>query len=184
MLYLAKIFIFKGRCDFVIVPRDIEDYAYGSQLRIMIEVKSTKEFDSCFAQILAELVLGNYNSLHPFLLLQTDFVDKFELWQIKSNKILKCTTSSENAFGLMDYWLRNVCSTYAGFDWKEKTEHEMDSKLLAPLEFLHEKYKVRIAEEFHERIREQLEVIREADSDLSPFEQFLNIEDFFLTIIN
>ena len=150
----------------------------------MVEVEHPGKIDSCYGQIVGELIVGNYNSFHPFILLKTDFVKNFEFWQIKSDEIHMFATTFEGAFKFIDHWLTNVCSPDPAFNWAKNKTHKMDENLYAPIKYFNENFKVPNAKEFHERIREQLEVIREADSDLTPLEQYLNEEEFFLSIFN
>lgn len=175
--FLEKIPNLNGTCDAVIVPREIIDEFSDSQLRVMFEFKTPKSFSSSVSgQIVGELIGGSYHSFHPSILIKTDLVENYEIWQIREKVIYKCKTTAEIAFKAIAYWMNNICSNSPIFNPRKDA---FDESLTRAYFFFEEEFKVRIRDEICCLLREQLEVAEMADSDLSPFEKYLSTQQVF-----
>jgi hypothetical protein len=171
----------RGTADAAILPRDMIDNEPG-QLRVLIEFKNTTTFDNNSSQIVGEVIASNYCSNHPSIVVKTDLNKNFDIYRIRKKTIYKAKLSLEEGFKAVAHWL-SICSTSPTFDWKTDA-HSFDEDLTYPLRFFYDEFKVRIINEFKCKLREHLEVIEMADSDLKPFDKFLSIRQFFQNNFN
>jgi hypothetical protein len=166
----------RDTADAAIIPKRLCSNE-SVQLRVLIEFKTTTSFDYKNGQIIGEIIASNYCSRHPSILVKTDLNEKFEIYQIRKNVIYVAKYSPEKGFKAVSHWL-SICSTSPTFDWRQDN-HSFDEDLIYPLKYFHDKFQVRIKNEFEFMLKEHLEmmffVIEMADADLQPFEKYLTI---------
>jgi len=114
---------------------------------------------------------------HPSILVKTDLNENFEIYRMSKKTIYKAKFSLEEGFKAVAHWL-SICLTSPTFDWKTDA-HSFDEDLIYLLRFFYDEFKVRIKNELKCMLKEHLEVIEMADSDLSPIDKFLSIRQFF-----
>ncbi len=171
----------RGTADAAIVPKRLCSNE-SVQLRVLIEFKTTTSFDKKNGQIIGEIIASNYCSKHPSILVKTDLNEKFEIHQMRKNVIYVAKYSPEKGFKAVAHWL-SICSTSPTFDWRQD-KHSFDEDLIYPLKYFHDKFQVRIKNEFECMLKEHLEIIEMADADLQPFEKYLSIRQFFQNFFN
>ena len=101
---------------------------------------------------------------------------------MRKNVIFVTKYSPEKGFKAVAHLL-SICSTSPTFDWRQD-KHSFDEDLIYPLKYFHDKFQVRIKNEFECMLKEHLEVIEMANADLQPFEKYLSIRQFFQNFFN
>ncbi len=166
----------RGTADAAIIPRDMVN-SESDQLRVLIKFEHPTSFHESNGPIVGMVIASNYCSNHPSILVKTDLNENFEIYRMSKKTTYKHKLSLEEGFKAVAHWL-SICSTSPIFDWKTDA-HSFDEDLIYLLRFFYDKFKVRIKNEFKCMLKEHLEVIEMADSDLSPIDKFLSIRQFF-----
>lgn len=160
-----------GGCDAIVNPKFVAIESAQKGIRVMFQFKTPDDFqENKIAQSVGELIGGNYNANHPFILVKTDLLDNFQMWQIRGRSIHRWNSSGDIALQVIKYWLENISSKDSAFSWLYDLEkHPIDDCLIHQIKYLYNKFKIPILKDLEELLLDQFEVASMADSCLLSF---------------